>query len=247
MKKRFAAFLMAGILCCSVNAYAFEVANNPTQVNLVERIRAAGQVEKTQTEAKPDLSERIKMIVEDSQPTQSGTINQLPKVAVMYVNNAKATYDDAIDDEVFKYLNSALPKSEYELVDGAPYIEKLNKMGYMDISSAERSDVADAFAGENIDYCVYLEIDPFIARDKTTFFTIGKDITTAISVKIVSLGTGKYIYTGKFTEKASDSSMIGLVGNKSVAMKALDNACEKIVGIINVRLPKTKSIPAGES
>lgn len=45
-----------------------------------------------------------------------------------------------------------------------------------------------------------------------------------------------------YTPKASDSSMIGGIGNKSVAMKALDSAGEKILSEIQVRLPKEKSL-----
>ncbi|MBQ3970421.1 MAG: hypothetical protein II685_08085, partial [Clostridia bacterium] len=88
---------------------------------------------------------------------------------------------------------------------------------------------------------IYLEIQPFIIRDKVTFFTIGKDITTAVPFRIINLGTGKYIYNGKYTEKASDSSMIGDIGNKSVALKALDSVGEKIFAEITVRLPKTQA------
>ena len=99
----------------------------------------------------------------------------------------------------------------------------------------------DAFAGSGIDYCIYLEITPFVARDKITLFTIGKDITTSVPFKIIDLSTGKYIYTGKFTEKASDSTIIGDIGNKSVALKALDSAGEKILSVIQTRLPKTKA------
>ena len=36
--------------------------------------------------------------------------------------------------------------------------------------------------------------------------------------------------------------MIGGIGNKSVAMKALDSAGEKILSEIQVRLPKEKSL-----
>ena len=48
-------------------------------------------------------------------------------------------------------------------------------------------------------------------------------------------------FLGKYTEKASDSSMIGDIGNKSVALKALDSVGEKIFAEITVRLPKTKA------
>ena len=95
-----------------------------------------------------------------------------------------------------------------------PYIEKLNKVGIVDITTAERADIVDAFEGEDVDYVVFIEVQPFIARDKVTFFTVGKDITTTVPLKIIDLVNGKYLYNGKFTEKASDSTMIGGIGNK---------------------------------
>ena len=75
-----------------------------------------------------------------------------------------------------------------------------------------------------------------------TFFTVGKDITTAVPFRIINLGTGRYIYTGKYTEKASDSTMVGGIGNKSVALKAIDNVGEKLLTEIQNRLPKTKTV-----
>lgn len=217
------------------------------QHSLVQQIREAGLSDKDlkgQQAKDTSLSARIKDIMAEGSTEANGEISQKPKVVVMYVNNAKSTYDGEVNKEIFKYLNKALPEEVYTLVDGAPYVEKLNKLGYMDISTAERADFMDAFAGAGIDYCIYLEIAPFVARDKMTFFTIGKDITTAIPLKIIDLSTGKYIYTGKFTEKASDSTIIGDIGNKSVALKALDSAGAKIVSVIQERLPKTKTVPA---
>ncbi len=243
-----------GILCLttamlvavfSTVAYA-EAMPDSTRGNLVQQIRAAAFTEDAQgAQQQESLYERIHKITAEKDADAVAQTSSLPKVAIMYVNNAKSTYDDAVDQEIFRYLNKALPTDTYDLVDGAPYVEKLNKMGYMDISTAERADFMDVFAGEGIDYCIYLEIAPFVARDKMTFFTIGKDITTAIPLKIIDLSTGRYLYTGKFTEKASDSSMIGGIGNKSVALKALDSAGEKILSVIQVRLPKT--VPASSA
>ena len=65
---------------------------------------------------------------------------QRPRVVVMYVNNAKSTYDAAVDKEIFKYINKALPADTYELMDGTPYVQKLNAQGYTDLSTAERAD-----------------------------------------------------------------------------------------------------------
>lgn len=241
--KKVASFLV-GLLV--IGATYTVAAEESPQKGLVERIRYAEFVQKDEDKPVSELSfsERLKLKMqeEDNKKIIAQQRALLPKVAIMYINNSKSTYNDNVDSEIFKYINRALPESKFELVDGTPYMEKLNKLGYMDISQAERADIMDAFAGEDIDYCIYLEIKPFIARDKVTFFTVGKDITTSVPFKIIDLVNNKYIYVGEFTEKASDSSMIGGIGNKSVALKAVGNIGQKIESVIDVRVPKTKNV-----
>ena len=243
MKKKIVAGIFAALCCVGVNtsAGATEIHESRVQTNLVERIRTADKIE--EKAASESFADRIAGITNEYNAGDKGAAAiERPKVVILYVNHAKSTYDDAVDKEIFKYLNAALPEREYELVDGEPFIEKLNNMGYMDLSMVERADYTDAFAGENIDYCIYLEVQPFVARDKVTFFTVGKDITTAVLFRMVNLGTGRYIYNGKYTEKASDSTMIGGIGNKSVALKAIDSVGEKMLAEIKERLPKERSI-----
>lgn len=59
--------------------------------------------------------------------------------------------------------------------------------------------------------------------------------------KVFDVKSGKYIYNGKFTELAKDSSVIGDVGNKSVALKALDSVNAKISEVIASRLAQVKN------
>ncbi len=239
MKKRIIVSVFASLLCVSTPVWAStDIHEAPVQTNLIQRIRTSENIE--DEENQETLNDRLKKILATAHETPNA-VSQLPRVAIMYVDNAKSTYDDAVDRTIFKYLNKALPADTYELIDGAPYVEMLSKLGYADLSTVERADFVDVFSGEDIDYCIYLEIQPFVSKDKTTFFTIGKDITTAVPFKIINLKTGRYIYSGKFTEKASDSSMIGGIGNKSVALKALGSAGDKILGVIQARLPKTKA------
>ena len=239
MKKVTALIISLMMMCFTFTAFAEEAPKT-----VVQKIREANVVTETDEKAQQkSFSQRLKekQEAENAQFATAVDRSKLPKVAVMYVNNAKTTYDDVVDKEILKYLDTALPDSTYELVDGAPYMEKLAKIGFVDVSSAERADIVDAFAGDGVDYCIYLEVQPFVARDKVTFFTIGKDMTTSIPFKMIDLVSGKYLYVGKFAEKASDSTAIGGIGNKSVAIKALDNVGQKIASIIDVRLPKTKA------
>ncbi|MDO4922339.1 MAG: hypothetical protein Q4E64_11020 [Phascolarctobacterium sp.] len=235
--------LLAGMMIFGMTATA--MAQEEVQQDLVTRIRASESVavQEERKEEKESFSQRLKkaMAEEQNKNAAMNMVSTLPKVAIIYINNAKSTYDAEVDNALFRYLNKSLPEDVYELVDGAPYAEKLNKLGYMDIADAERADIVDAFAGEGIDYCIYLEVQPFVARDKMTFFTVGKDITTAVPFKMIDLVNNKYLYVGKYTEKASDSTMIGGIGNKSVALKALNTVGQKIAAVIDVRLPKEKA------
>ena len=197
-------------------------------------------------DAPVSMRERMEKIRVESDPVyqaeKAKRMENMPKVAVLYVNNAETTYNDEVAGVVLGNLEKCINDDKYIYINGEPYIEKLNKVGIVDITTAERADIVDAFEGEDVDYVVFIEVQPFIARDKVTFFTVGKDITTTVPLKIIDLVNGKYLYNGKFTEKASDSTMIGGIGNKSVAMKALNKINEQITSVLTVRLPEEKSV-----
>lgn len=66
-------------------------------------------------------------------------------------------------------------------------------------------------------------------------------MTANVPFKIIDVKNNKYLYNGKFTEIAKDSSMIGGIGNKSVSIEAIEKVNEKILSVIDVRLPKEKT------
>lgn len=193
--------------------------------------------------SKPQLfSERLKNFYEqqEREKIRNANLENMPKVAVLYINNSQTTYNDEIDEIMINMLKEVVDYDTYQYVDGAPYIERLSKIGIVDITTAERADIIDAFEGEDIDYAIFLQVDPFIRKDKVTFFTVGKEMTAFVPFKIIDIKNNRYLYNGKFTEIAKDSSMLGDIGNKSVAVKALTAVKEKIASVIDVRLPKTK-------
>ncbi|CAK7008678.1 hypothetical protein [Phascolarctobacterium sp.] len=189
---------------------------------------------------KPSMRERLKEIERQEQRASLRNTQNMPKVAVMYINNSQTTYDEDIDNILLPALKTAINEDTYSYIDGTPYVEKLNKIGIVDITTAERADIIDAFEGEDLDYAVFVQVDPFIRKDKMTFFTVGKEMTSIVPFKIIDIKNNKYLYNGKFTEVAKDSSMVGGIGNKSVALKALDKVSEEMSAIIDVRLPKEK-------
>lgn len=198
-------------------------------------------------ENKESMKDKVQQYQLENDPAYQAALAakqaNMPKVVVLYVNNAKSTYDDEVDTNIKNNLSKAISPEKYLVIEGAPYVEKLKKAGITDIATAERADIISAFTGEDIDYVVFLEVQPFIARDKMTFFTIGKDVTATVPFKMIDIVNNKYLYNGKFTEKASDSSAIGGIGNKSVAMKALDKINEQINATIAERLPAAKQSP----
>jgi len=240
MKKVLSLACLLLLLCLNVTVFAAEVKSNevPKTQSILDKMRSSTFNEKHQS----TIKSRIQAITsQENNIEKQPQVDNRPKVVVLYLNNAKTTYNDEVDKNILGNLGQTLPDTKYNLISGEPYLEKLNKMGIMDLSSAERSDIVTVFQGEDIDYCVFLEIEPFIMRDKVTYFTVGKDITAVIPFKIIDLVNNKYLYNGKFTEKASDSTILGGIGNKSVAMQALNMVDEQIRSVIETRVPGEKS------
>jgi hypothetical protein len=167
-----------------------------------------------------------------------GAANTAPKkkLALMFVNNSKTTYDAELDAMIGENFDRML-KTKYDVVTGTKYVELLNKAGIVDISTAERADIVNVVLGENVDYILYAELQPFIRKEKITFFTYGLEMTAVMPIKIIDVKKNVYLYNGKFTELAKDSSAIGGIGNKSVAIKAMANTLDKMDSVIAARLP----------
>ena len=163
-----------------------------------------------------------------------------PNVAVMYVNHAETKYDAEIDNYMLAELHKMVPDTNYNYVDGAGLVYKLKQIGIDDISTAERSDIIDALEGEKIDYVLYCEIQPFVRKEKVHLFNYGIEMTTQVPVKIIDAKNNKYLYNGKIVAKGSDSTIVGGLGNKGSAMKALQKVTSEMKGVVVARLPRAK-------
>ena len=169
-----------------------------------------------------------------------------PNVAVLYLNNAKTKFDGEIDRAVLGNLARNIPATKYEYIDGKQYIEKLNKIGIVDISTAERSDIVESLEGENIDYVVFMEVQPFVRKEKVHAFNYGIEMTTQVPFKIIDVLNNKYLYNGKFVEQGAKSTSWGGLGNKGVVMNALDKVNAGVNIILETRLPLTKPVRAAK-
>lgn len=214
MRKFLLLLMMLGLIC--LNAVGFAAA---------AEIGDAGAVQRP-------FSERLNKAAAE----ENGA-----KAAVLYVNNANTTYDADIDRAVLENVQAALKTSACEYIDGTEFLGQLNENGIADIIQAERADIADVFKGSGVDYVVLVQVEPFVRKEKVTVFTLGKEMTAVVPFKIFDVKSGKYVYNGKFTELAKDSSVIGDVGNKSVALKALETVNAKISGVIASRLAQVKN------
>lgn len=183
------------------------------------------------------INERTEAILHGENKDNSNLV----QVMVLYINNAKTDYNGEIDTKIMEHLKK-LAANRWVLVQGDAYKDKLSSMGIQNITMAERADILAATKDAEADVILLIEIEPFNIRDVMTFFTVGKKVTTSIPVKVIDRNTNLYLYNGKFVEMSQDNSMIGGIGNKSVIMKALDQAFEKFDLIIPEKLSNVKHI-----
>ena len=159
-----------------------------------------------------------------------------PVVVTIYINNAKTTYDNEITAKLTERFNAKL--TMYDIRKGDRYMEKLDKLGVTDLSVAERADILKAFEGEGVDYMVYAEVQPPILNEWIAYFNAGYKVTVVVPVKILNVRAGKYIYSGKFTEHADNSAVIGGVGTKGAVLGALELILAKTDEVLVNRMPK---------
>lgn len=157
-------------------------------------------------------------------------------VSVLFINNAKTTYDDELTKKITDFLSQKVD-GIYLVKSGQPFLQELNQRGIHDLVQVEKLDIAELFRQDPVDYVICADLQPFIRKEKITVFTYGKDMTATFYLKIVDIPNNKYLYNGKFIIKASDSTTDWLIGNKSVAHMAIDKILIEIGEVISFRLP----------
>ena len=164
---------------------------------------------------------------------------EMPRVAIIYANNANTTYDDAINDCILKNLDKEL-SGKFNVSRSDSVIQKLADKGMTDLSMAERRDIMDVVADEGFDYIICLTLEPFQRKEKFSVLTQGIEIIASVPVKIIDVKGDRYIYNGKFVEKHYDSTWIGTVGNKSVALEALNKVNKGLNKVLREKMPAAK-------
>ncbi|MEI6286944.1 MAG: hypothetical protein WCP79_10625 [Bacillota bacterium] len=143
-----------------------------------------------------------------------------PVVVTFYVNNAKSTCDSEILKKVTDRFNAKLVR--YNLRSGSGYVDRLKKYGIVDMTTAERADIITVFTDENVDYVVYVEVQPVIIANSDTVLTRGIKATVTLSVKIIDVKKNKYLFNGKFVEQADNRAVFFGIGTKAPILSALD-------------------------
>ena len=180
---------------------------------------------------------------EDAGKASQEQNSKLPRVAFLYVNNAKTDYDAEIDAKILEHMKK-VAAGRGTLVAGDAYKDKLASMGIQSVTMAERADILAVAKDSDADALLVVEIEPFTVRDVMTFFTVGKKVTASIPVKAIDRHTGLYLYNGKFVEMGQDNTMIGALGNKSVSMKALDQFFSKFDAVVPEKFANVKRVAA---
>lgn len=165
-------------------------------------------------------------------------ISQLPRVGVIYVNDAQTTYNKRIDKFVLENLHECINTDTYQYIDGLVFIDKLIDYGLQDLSTAERADIIDTLYDEKLDYLVYLEIEPITTKSKATVFSKGKSAIITAPFKIIDMKNNRTLYNGEITEQGKTTVMMGKIGNKSVALEGVKRVNEQVKQILAQRLPK---------
>ncbi|MDO4178573.1 MAG: hypothetical protein Q4D21_05210 [Phascolarctobacterium sp.] len=176
-------------------------------------------------------------ISEISKTVWNGAVGKSSKIGVVYLNNAKTTYDDEIDYKVLESIIKQIKPTEHTLVDATNVLNDLQAMGVNDISLAERADIIDSLKNSGLDYAVIVQVDPFVRKERMAMFRYTLEMTSSIPVKVVDVQGNKYLYNGKITEFAKHGTAVGGVSNKSTVMKVLDLVAKDFEQII-ARIPK---------
>ena len=167
----------------------------------------------------------------------NGQPGRLTRVGVIYKNDAKTTYDDEIDVKMINSIVKAISPYDHVLVDSTALLNDLQSMGINDITMAERNDIIDVLAKDNLDYAVIVQVDPFVRKERMSMFRYTLEMTSSIPVKIIDVQNNKYIFNGKYTEFSKHGTAVGGVSNKATVMKVLDIVCPELERDI-AKIPK---------
>lgn len=203
--------------------------------------KAAAKAKKGEVKVpKEEVDKTIDQRLNEKVAAQQATVNvaNLPKVAIMYKNNAQTTFDTSIDYAALMNLDQAINPQAFAYVNGTAFVNEMAANGASDFAMVERSEVIKAVAGKGIDYVMLLQVEPVTTKDTVTYFTTGKIATGSVICKVVDVKNDTYLYNGKISDSMKESSVIGAYGNKSITLKLVNKINSAIFPNIAAKLGK---------
>lgn len=174
----------------------------------------------------------ITILIPKDNISQAATRRKSAVISI-YNNLSGSTYDKDLDKVVQKELQKRLEGLYIEL-DNEPYASQVKRKS---LSNKDLSDVLSLLQGSHANYFVYIELLPFEKHGINYVAHFDKNMTASVFLWLVDLNQNKSIYRDYFSLVGKDSSPDWYIGNKSVALKALDGIMFKAGEIISAKLP----------
>ena len=158
---------------------------------------------------------------------------QKSAVLAVYINNSGTTYNDVLDKIVETELQKRLEGLYIEL-DGNLYKPQFAKI---DVEAASVKQIIDVVHDSGADYLVYIELYPFNKAENYNLIYHRKSMTSNVFLWLIDIKNRQTLYKDHFSLKSKDETDAWLIGNKSVAKKALTATMFKVGEIISAKLP----------
>ncbi|MBP2650528.1 MAG: hypothetical protein H6Q74_1353 [Firmicutes bacterium] len=167
---------------------------------------------------------------------------QKASIAIVYNNNSNSAFNSAIDEHVMNFFHKKVD-GIYNLVSGDNYKKNLFNNGTFPSPSV----IVDAVQNDNIDYIIYLQLQPFQRKEKVAIFRYGKDMTVTAILNIYNGNTGKCLFSKTFSANAADDkSQVFLedsitswitIRSKNLGLESVDKVLYQAGEYISVNLP----------
>ncbi len=144
------------------------------------------------------------------------------KIAVIYVNNAKLSYDNEVDSLFTANLTEKLG-ANYTLLSGQPYLDKMQQAGINNVADANTNDITTLFKSDAADYLVYAEVKTLALQTQPN-----SPATLSVPLKIIDLKNKKELYNKTLTETVANTAPDKTSDAKSLTLASLNDLLSKV-------------------
>ncbi|WP_346354383.1 hypothetical protein [Azotosporobacter soli] len=144
------------------------------------------------------------------------------KIAVIYVNNAKLPYDNEVDSQFTANLTEKLG-TNYTLLSGQTYLDKIQQAGITNLADANSSDIAALFKSDVADYLIYMEVKTLAMQTQPN-----SPATLSVPLKIIDLKNKKELYNKTLAETVSNPVPGKTSDAKALTLTSINNLLVKV-------------------